>query len=238
MLAVDYAGPIEDAFSKLFSFIPNLIVLILILVVGYFIARFIRRAVVTLLRKIRFDDYIDKAGIGGPLERAGFSDSGRFLAMIIYYLIMLVVLQVALSAFGDNPVTEVVNELIAFIPKAIVAMIIVVVTGLVANAVRNIVSPMVAQQSFGNLIINIAVGAIWLIGGFAALDHLEFAEDIVDNLFNAILASVSLILIIQFGIGGIWEARDRFWPAVYDRVTGTMEGKTSGSSGTGPSNQA
>ena len=225
LLAVDFDQPIEDAFTKLFEFIPNLIVLTLILVVGYFVARFIRRAVVTLLRKIRFDDYIDKAGIGGPLERAGFADSGRFLAMIIYYLVMLVVLQIALSAFGENPVSDVVNELIAFIPKAIVAIVIIVVTGLVANAVRNVLAPAVAEQEFGNLMTNVAVAAIWVIGGFAAIDQLEFAEDIVDQLFTAIIGSLSLILILQFGIGGIWSARDRFWPAVYDRVTGTVSDK-------------
>ena len=226
MFAVEFEQPIRDAFSRLFGFIPNLIVLILILVVGYFVARFIRRAIVTLLRKIRFDDYIDKAGIGGPLERAGFADSGRFLAMIIYYLVMLVVLQIALSAFGENPVSDVINDLIAFIPKAIVAIIILIVTGLVANAVRNILAPAVADQSFGNLATSVAVGAIWVIGGFAALDQLEFAEDIVDQLFNAILASLSLILILKFGIGGIWEARDRFWPNVYDRVTGSVSDKS------------
>ncbi|NNE97112.1 MAG: hypothetical protein HKN24_13890 [Acidimicrobiales bacterium] len=223
MLAVEFQQPIEDAFSKFFGFIPNLIVLILILVVGYFVARFIRRAIVTLLRKIRFDDYIDKAGIGGPLERAGFADSGRFLAMIIYYLVMLVVLQVALSAFGENPVSDVVNELIAFIPKAIVAIAIIIVTGLVANAVRNIIAPAVAEQEFGTLMTNIAVAAIWVIGAFAAVDQLEFAEDIVDQLFTAIIGSISLILVLKFGIGGIWEARDRFWPAVYDRVTGSVK---------------
>jgi hypothetical protein len=227
MLAVEFQQPIEDAFSKLFSFIPNLIVLILILIVGYFVARFIRRAVITLLRRIRFDDYIDKAGIGGPLERAGFADSGKFLAMILYYLVMLVVLQIALSAFGENPVSDVVNELIAFIPKAIVAIVIVIVTGLVANAVRNILAPAVASQEFGALMTNLAVAAIWVIGGFAALDQLEFAADIVDQLFTAIIGSISLILILKFGIGGIWEARDRFWPAVYDRVTGTVSDKSS-----------
>ncbi len=223
MLAVEFSQPIEDAFSKLFGFIPNLIVLILILVVGYFIARFIRRAIVTLLRKIRFDDYIDKAGIGGPLESAGFADSGRFLAMIIYYLIMLVVLQIALSAFGDNPVSDVVNELIAFIPKAIVAIVIVIVTGLIANAVRNMLAPAVANQEFGGLVTTLAVVAIWVIGSFAALDQLEIASVIVDRLFTAIIGSLSLILVIKFGVGGIWEARDRFWPAVYDRITGTVK---------------
>ena len=227
MLAVEFTGPIEDAFSDLFSFVPKLVVLLLILVIGYFVARFIRRAIVTLLRKVRFDDYIDKAGIGGPLERAGFADSGRFLAMIIYYLIMLVVLQIALSAFGDNAVSDVINDLIAFIPKVIVAIIIMIVTGLVANAVRNILAPAVADQSFGNLATSVAVGAIWLIGGFAALDQLEIAADIVDQLFTAIVGSLSLILILKFGIGGIWEARDRFWPSVYDKVTGSVSDKSS-----------
>ena len=223
---IDFQQPIEDAFTQLFSFIPKLIVLILILVVGLFVAKFIRKAVSTLLRKIQFDSYIDKAGIGGPLQRAGFADSGKFVAMIIYYLIMLIVLQIALSAFGDNPVTAVVNDLIAFIPKIIVAIAIIVITGLVANAVRNIISPAVANQEYGNLLSTIAVGAIWVIGGFAALDQLEFAADIVDQLFTAIIGSLSLILILKFGIGGIWEARDRFWPAVYDRVTGTVSDKT------------
>ncbi len=221
MLAVEFTEPIEEAFTDLFSFLPKLILLLVILVVGYFVARFIRRAVITLLRRIRFDDYMDKAGIGGPLERAGFADSGRFIAMILYYLVMLVVLQIALSAFGDNPVTDVINDLIAFIPKLIVAIVIIVITGLVANAVRNIISPAVANQEFGSLMSTIAVGAVWVIGVFAALDQLEFAADIVDQLFTAIIGSLSLILILKFGIGGIWEARDRFWPAVYDRVTGT-----------------
>ncbi|NNF56361.1 MAG: hypothetical protein HKN03_18185 [Acidimicrobiales bacterium] len=222
MLAVEFRQPIENAFDDLFGFIPKLILLIVILVVGWIIARFVRTAVTTLLRRIRFDDYVDKAGIGGPLERAGFADSGRFIAMVIYYLVMLVVLQVALSAFDDNPVSDVVNELIAFIPKAIVAIAIIVITGLVANAVRNMLAPVLAEQEFGGLLTTIAVAAIWVIGGFAAMDQLEFAADIVDQLFTAIIGSISLILVLKFGIGGIWEARDRFWPAVYNRISGTV----------------
>ena len=222
MLAVEFRQPIENAFDDLFGFIPKLILLIVILVVGWLIARFVRTAVTTLLRRIRFDDYVDKAGIGGPLERAGFADSGRFIAMVIYYLVMLVVLQVALTAFRDNPVSDMVNELIAFIPKAIVAIVIVIVAGLVANAVRNMLAPALAEQEFGGLLTTIAVGAIWVIGVFAAMDQLEFAADIVDQLFTAIIGSLSLILVLKFGIGGIWEARDRFWPAVYNRISGTV----------------
>lgn len=95
-----------------------------------------RKAITSLLRKIRFDDYIDKAGIGTHIERAGFADSGRFLAQIIYYLIMLLVLKLGLSAFGQNDISDALDGLIAFIPK-----IIVILTGLIANTVANVMRP-------------------------------------------------------------------------------------------------
>ena len=59
---------------------------------------------------------------------------------------------------------------------------------------------------------------IWLIGGFAALDQLQVAKDVVDTLFETIVYSLGFIIVIKFGVGGIWAARDRFWPAVYDQV--------------------
>ena len=55
---------------------------------------------------ISFDHYIDRSGIGAPLERAGYADSGRFVAQIIYYLIVLMVLQLAFNVFGANPITD------------------------------------------------------------------------------------------------------------------------------------
>ena len=79
--------------------------------------------------------------------------------------------------------------------------------------------PAVAHLSAGALLKKLAFVAIWLIGGFAALDQLQVASDIVDTLFQTIVWSLGLIIVIQFGVGGIWAARDRFWPAVYDQVS-------------------
>ena len=225
MLAIDidFGASITDAFTDLASVVPKLIAFLLIFVIGWFIAKFIRRAIMTVLNKINFDSYIDKAGIGAPLERAGFANSGRFVATLIYYMIMLMVLQLALSAFGPNAISDLLSDLVAFIPKLIVAIIILIVTGLVANAVADIIRPGLANSSFGPLLGRIAVGAIWMIGVFAAMDQIEFAADIVDTLFTAIIGSMSAILIIKFGVGGIWAARDRFWPNVYDRISGSND---------------
>ncbi len=222
MLAVDinFSQIWTDTFGDLADFIPKLVAFILILVIGMFVAKWIRRLISTVLKKINFDSYIDKAGIGAPLERAGFADSGRFVAQIIYYLIVLLVLKLALSAFGDNDISDALDGLIAFIPKLIVAIVIVIITGLVANAVRGLIGPGLETVEHGSLLTRLAVGAIWVIGVFAAIDQIEFAEDIVDTLFTALVGSLSAILILKFGVGGIWAARDRFWPNVYDRLSG------------------
>ena len=218
---IDFDGIFTDTFGDIADFVPKLIAFLLILLIGMFVARIIRRAVGSLLTRMRFDSYIDKAGIGAPLERAGFADSGRFVAQIIYYLIALLVLKLSLSAFGDNDISNALDGMIDFIPKLIVAIAIVIVTGLVANAVGNMIRPGLSEVDYGETIAKLAVGAIWMIGIFAAIDQIEFAEDIVDTLFTAIVGSLSAILVLKFGIGGIWAARDRFWPNVYDRLSGS-----------------
>lgn len=218
---IDFDGIFTDTFGDIAAFIPKLIAFLLIFLIGMFVARIIRRAIGTLLTKVGFDSYIDKAGIGAPLERAGFADSGRFVAQIIYYLVALLVLKLSLSAFGDNDISDALDGMIAFIPKLIVAIVIIVVTGLVANAVGSMIRPALTEVDYGDTLAKLATGAIWMIGIFAAIDQIDFAADIVDTLFTAIVGSLSAILILKFGIGGIWSARDRFWPNVYDRLSGT-----------------
>jgi len=218
---IDFDGIVTDTIAQIADFIPKLIAFLLIFLIGMFIARLIRRVIGTVLTKIGFDGYIDKAGIGAPLQRAGFADSGKFVAQIIYYLIALMVLKLSLSAFGDNDISDALDSMIAFIPKLIVAIIIIIITGLVANAVGNLIRPGLSNVDYGQTVAKLATGAIWMIGIFAAIDQIDFAADIVDTLFTAIVGSLSAILILKFGIGGIWSARDRFWPNVYDRLSGT-----------------
>lgn len=216
MLAVSFSQGIEDAWSDIAGFVPKLVAALAILLVGFFVAKAIRRIVHQALTKIGFDGVVDKSGLGGYLERAGYADSGLLLAKIVYFAVMIIVLQLAIGAFGDNAVQDVLNDLLGFIPKLFVALIIVVLTGAVANAVRGFVAPAVAHLSYGNSITQAVTVAIWVIGGFAALDQIEIAQDIVDTLFTTVAASLGAIIVIKFGVGGIWAARDRFWPAVYD----------------------
>ena len=216
----DWRTPLEDTLNLVTDFVPKLLLFLLILIVGLFVARWIRKLVHRVLGAINFDHYIDRSGIGAPLERAGFADSGRFVAQIIYYLIVLMVLQLAFNVFGDNPITETLDGLVAWLPNLVVAIALVIIGGLVANVVGDLVGGATAGQGYSGFVTRLATIAVWVFFGLAALDQIEIGRDVVDTLTTAVFASLTGILIIKFGVGGIWAARDRFWPNVYDSLAG------------------
>ena len=210
---------ITDFFSQLFGFLPNVFGFLAILFIGWWVARFIARLARQLFKAINLDHYLDRAGVGAPLERAGYSDSGRFVAKLVYYTVMLLVLKLAFGALNIDALNEPFDRLITWIPKALVALALIIIGGIVANVVRDLVAGMTGGQSYSGIVTNIAAISVWLIFILAALDQAEIAGDLVDTMTTAVFASLAGILIIKFGVGGIWAARDRFWPAVYDGIT-------------------
>ncbi len=205
-------------FEGLLGFLPALIGFLAILLIGWWVARFLSGLVARLFKSINLDHYLDKAGIGGPLERAGYADSGRFVAKLFYYLLMLLVLKLAFGALNIDALNEPFDQLIAWIPKAIVALALIVIGGIVANIVRDLVRSVTTGQTYSNLVTSAAGIGVWVIFGLAALDQAGIAADVIDTLTTTVFASLGAILVIKFGVGGIWAARDRFWPAVYDNI--------------------
>jgi len=228
---------ITGFFDQLFGFLPNLIGFLAILLIGWFVARLLSRVIRRVFKAINLDYSLDRAGIGGPLERAGYSDSGNFVAKIFYYMLMLIILKLAFGSLGIDALNEPFDQLIAWIPKALVALVLVVIGGIVANVVKDLVRGATAGQGYSNLAVTAAGIGVWMIFGLAALDQAGIAGDLIDTLTSAIFASLSAILIIKYGVGGIWAARDRFWPGVYDTVS-SQRGSGGGRAAPAPQRQA
>ncbi len=223
LAGIDFEGSFQRTFDDLGEFLPNLIGALLIFLIGRWIAKFIYKLVKKALTKANIDALVDKSGLGAPLERAGYPDSGHFLAKLIYWLLMFIVIKMSVEALGLEAVQELIDDLVNWLPKLFVAILIIFVTGAIANFVKDIVGSATATESWGNAATNVASIAVWFIGGMAALDQVEIASDIVDTLFTVVLSSLAAILVIKFGIGGIWAARDRFWPNGYDRFGAATE---------------
>ena len=79
-------------------------------VIGWFVAKLIRRVIVKVLNKIKLDSYVDKAGIGAPLERAGYPNSVDLIGKIIYFALMLLVIQLAVGVFGDSAISNAIDD--------------------------------------------------------------------------------------------------------------------------------
>ena len=215
---------ITDSFSNVISsfieFIPGLVAAIILLLVGKFVSGFIAGLFKKLLDAVKFDRVVDRSGLGAYVERAGYPDSAALLAKIVGWIIMLIFVQLAVSSLGIDSIEELVNTFVSWIPNVIIAIILIVITGAAANIARDVLAPSVANVAAGSLILRVVNAMIWIFGGILAFNQLGFGQEIVQQLWNALTTGLVAIIVIKFGIGGIWAARDRFWPKVYDSVEG------------------
>jgi hypothetical protein len=213
LLAVDWGQGVQNAWTDIATFIPKLFFFLLILIVGYFIAKAIGKAVDAVLERVGFDRAVERGGVKKALASSKF-DASDILAKIVFYALMLLVLQLAFGVFGDNPVSDMLNEVIAYLPKVIAAFLIIIIVAAIAAAVREMIDAALGGLSYGTALANTAGIAITVVGVFAALDQLEVAPAIVTGLFYALLAIVVGVTVIAVGGGGIAPMRARWESAL------------------------
>ena len=216
MIAVEYSKGIEDAWSNIAEFVPKLVVFLIILLVGWIIAKIVAKAVNGILEKVGFDNMVEKGGVKKALDKSKL-DASDMLAKVVKYFIYLLTLQAAFGVFGQNPISDLINDIVAYLPNIFVAIIVVVIAGAIAAAVKELIDVALANLSYGSALANAASIAIIVIGGFAALDQLQIAEDIVNGLFYAILAIVVGTVIVAVGGSGVTALRP-YWERALNRA--------------------
>ncbi len=196
-----------EAWANVASFLPVLLGALLIVVIGYFVAKALEKAVDKILERVGFDRWVERGGIRRALESSEY-DASSLLGRLVFYVVMLFVLQLAFGVFGPNPISELITGIIGYLPRIFVAIVIVVIGASVANAVKEMIQSTFGGLEYGRMLGLFASGAILVIAGFAALDQLQIAPNIVNGLFYALLAILVGSSIIAFGGGGIPVARE------------------------------
>lgn len=214
--AIDWEGGLEDAWSVIITFIPKLLAFLLILGIGYFVAKAIEKVLDGILERVGFDRLVERGGVRTALSRSSL-DASSILARIVFYIAFVFVLQLAFSVFGPNPITDLLEGIIAFLPKLFVAVLIVVITAAVAAGAKTVIESVLGGLTYGRMMALIAGAAIWFVGVAAALNQIEVAPEIVNGLFYATLALVVGIGIVAIGGGGVQPMRER-WQRALARV--------------------
>jgi len=196
---------LAGALALFLTGIPRIIGFLLILVIGWFIAGILARAVAGLLRIIRFNDLAERAGITNFVQQMGIQrDAAAVLADIVMWFVRVITLIVAFDALGLPAVSQVLQQFLLWIPNLVVALVILVIAGLAATTVARLVRGATAEAGFTNpdMLSNIARIAVWSFGIIIAVNQIGIAQTLVNTLFFGLVGALALALGLAFGLGG------------------------------------
>ncbi len=216
-LATSFKVGIGAAWGNVLLFGPKLLMFLVILVVGYYIAKFLCKLFNRVLERVGFDRLVERGGIKRMLDRTNW-DASDILSKLLFYFVMLFTLQLAFGVFGPNPISALLTGIVAYLPNIFVALIIVVLSAAIAAGVKQMIQAGLGGLNYGRVLANAAAIVILGIGIFAALNQLNIAPAIVNGLFYAALAIVAGSAIIAIGGGGILPMR-----GVWERALGRMQ---------------
>lgn len=190
--------------ASFLTFIPRLLGACLILLVGFFAGRFVGRLVTRSLRLLRFDQIAERAEIRSLLGNIGVRlDPAAAVGVLAQWSVYLIALQAAAGALGFPQVTQVLNEIGAFLPRAALAIIILLLGALAANLLARAVrgGASAGRIADGDLLASLVRWGIVIFSVVAALSQLEIAPAIVNTLWVACIGGTALALALAFGLG-------------------------------------
>lgn len=202
----------------LLSFLPALIGALIILVIGWFLADVVGRLVTTLLRRLGFEGAAERAGITRFIALTGTHEASaaRIFGELVKWFVRLIFIELAAQALHLEAVTQLINQIVLFIPNLAVALLILMVGVIIANFVGSVVRGSAGEMGIGtpNLMAGLARGAIIALAAIMALHQIGIAQTIVDTLFIAFVGAIALAAGLSFGLGGR-EVASQVWSNWY-----------------------
>lgn len=216
-LAVDYGQGVENAWSNIATFIPKAVAFLVILLVGYIIAKVVMKAVDALLERVGFDKAVEKTAAKKAMEKSKY-DASDIVAKLAFYAVVLFALTLAFGVFGPtNPVSRALESIVSFLPDLAVAIIIVGVAAFIAKAVKDLVTNALGGLSYGKALGTVASVFILGLGIIAALNEIGVATTVTTPLLVFVLATVGGILVVGVG-GGLIKPMQGRWEQMLNKA--------------------
>lgn len=192
-------------FRDFIFWIPKFIAAFIILAIGVFIAKYVKKWLAKFLRKIKFDEYVEKLGINKFLTYVGIRLSVRkFVLWLFYWVIVLVFFQSAVDILDTMIVSQFSALLFFFIPKAIIAIVIMIF----GSAVANLSAKELAKFSNNYLYAKSVKVIIMFLTVLTAIEQLGLNISFITDNLTVIMAGIMLAFGLAFGLGGKDKARD------------------------------
>jgi Conserved TM helix len=203
MAAVKISDSVQQGLDGFFGFVPNLIAFLVIVVVGYFVAKLVAGIVGKALEKLGLDRALHESDAGQYVERlTPGARPSKGVGRVVFWILFAFVLTAAIGALKIPAVTAFMNQVLAYLPNVIAAIVIFVVAAALAGAAGGAAAKLMGDTPTGKLVAAVVPTLVLVIGLFMVLNQLKIAEEIVTVTFTVLLASLGLGLALAFGLGG------------------------------------
>lgn len=211
---------LTTAFDGFLGFLPNLVAGLLILLIGYVVAKVLGRVTTALLHRVGFDRFVTRLGFVSRGESGAGSDwAGKAVFAVV---ILGTIMQVA-RTWNMTFVAVGFARLIAYLPHVLGAVVIFGAAMFLGNWVRDrlLRTPIMNGDRVDQmrLVPSIVRGAIITIGAFMALRELQIAPEIVSTAFTLTLGTIAVAAALAFGLGGR-DVAGRIAQSWYERRRG------------------
>jgi len=228
MLLNTWGNVLTASFQQLWSgvvgFVPNLVIAIIILILGWLIGALIGRAIWQVFKSLKVDDALRRAGLETFVRRGGINlDSGAFVGALVKWFVILTFLVAALDVLGLSQVNFFLQDVVlGYLPRVLAAALVLLVAGVIGDVIGRVVvaAAKTAEVKSAHFAGAVAKWAIWVFAILVALSQLGIAAAFSQTLFTGVVIAGSLALGLSFGLGG-QEAAARF----IERLRGEMSGK-------------
>lgn len=214
-----FLEPARAFLQQIGAFLPKVLIAIVILIVGWILAKALKFAVEKALRAINFHVVTEKAGVEAFLQRGGVeTDTTGFLGLLFYWLAILAALMIAFNSLGLTYITDLVRQVVVFIPNVIVAILILTFGAYFSRFVATALTAYCKSIEVADAVLlgQLAGYATMVFVVLIALDQVQVGGDIVRESFLIILAAVAFGLALAFGLAGRKRAAnflERHWPS-------------------------
>jgi hypothetical protein len=203
LAAVKIGDSLQQALNSFFGFLPNVLGFLIILVIGYIVAKVVKGVLARVLDKVGLDRALHSGQTGQYVEKIspGASPS-KLVGSIAFWFIFLGAISLAVSALKIPALTTFVSAIYGYLPNVIAAVLIFVVAGAIAGAVAALVTKTMGDTPTGKLVATVAPLLIMAIATFMILNQLQIAPAIVTITYAVLLGSLGLGMALAFGLGG------------------------------------
>jgi hypothetical protein len=217
LAAVKIGDSVQQGLDNLFAFLPRLIGFLLILLIGYIVAKVVKGILSKVLERVGLDRALHTGSTGEYVNKvAPDVKPSRTIGTIAFWFIFLGAISIAVSQLGIAALTDFVAAIAAYLPNVVAAILIFVIAGVIAAAVGGLVARTMGDTPTGKVVGSVVPVLVMAIATFMILNQLQIATEIVTITYAALIGGVFLAMALAFGLGGRTVA-ERMLSDAYDK---------------------